>query len=54
MSPKYLVERVLARLAKKKALPLKPERRQALRKRDWSNYGDNVVPMRPRQPEPQL
>ena len=51
MSPKYLVERVLARLAKKKTLP---ERRQSLRKRDWSSYGDNVVPMRRREAEPQL
>ena len=49
MSPKYLVERVLARLAKKKTLP---ERRQGLRKRDWSSYGDNVVPMRRREPVP--
>ena len=49
MSPKYLVERVLARLAKKKALP---EPRRSLRKRDWSSYGDNVVPMRRREPVP--
>jgi two-component system phosphate regulon response regulator PhoB len=54
MSPKYLVERVLARLAKKKTLPVKPERRQSLRRPDWSSYGDNVVPMRRREPEPQL
>src|SRR3569832_2937167 len=43
MSPKYLVERVLARLAKKRTLLVKAERRQSLRKRDWSSYGDNVV-----------
>ena len=54
MSPKYLVERVLARLAKKKAGQIRPERRQGLRRRDWSSYGDNVVPMRRREPEPQL
>jgi DNA-binding response OmpR family regulator len=42
MSPKYLVERVLARLAK----PKLPDRRQGrLRKRDWSSFGDNVVPL---------
>ena len=39
MSPRYLVERVLARLAK----PLMPERRKGLHKRDWSSYGSNVV-----------
>jgi DNA-binding response OmpR family regulator len=54
MSPKYLVERVLARLARKKLLPAGPERRQGLRKRDWSSYGDNVVQLRRREPEPQL
>ena len=53
MSPKYLVERVLARLANKKPA-MKPERMQSLRRRDWSSYGDNVVPMRRREPEPQL
>ncbi len=42
MSPRYLVERVLARLAKKKTL--RPERR-ALRRTDWSRFGDNVVPL---------
>jgi two-component system phosphate regulon response regulator PhoB len=41
MSPRYLVERVLARLAKAKA----PDRRRGLVKRDWSSYGDNVVPL---------
>ena len=51
MSPKYLVERVLARLAKKKAAaPARPERRASLRRKDWSSFGDNVVPMRRRQP----
>lgn len=53
MSPKYLVERVLARLAKKKASsapPPRPEMRLSLRKRDWSSFGDNVVPLR-RQPQ---
>lgn len=52
MSPKYLVERVLARLAKKRVATIKPERRQSPRKRDWSSYGDNVVPLRRREPEP--
>ena len=50
MSPRYLVERVLARLAKKKIL--RPERR-ASRRTDWSRFGDNVVPLF-RQPEPQV
>jgi hypothetical protein len=43
MSPKYLVERVLARLANRKATA--PDRRASLRKRDWSSFGDNVVPL---------
>ena len=54
MSPKYLVERVLARLAKKKAdasSAQRPERRASLRKRDWSSFGDNVVPLMRRQPQ---
>jgi response regulator RpfG family c-di-GMP phosphodiesterase len=51
MSPKYLVERVLARLARKK--PALPERRVSLRDKDWSGFGDNVVPLfRERRPEP--
>ena len=53
MSPKYLVERVLARLAKKRASAAsaqRSERRVSLRKRDWSTFGDNVVPLR-RQPQ---
>jgi two-component system phosphate regulon response regulator PhoB len=37
MSPRYLVERVLARLARTRV----PE----LRKRDWSKFGSNVVPL---------
>jgi DNA-binding NarL/FixJ family response regulator len=41
MSPKYLVERVLARLAGRPCLPL---RRPPL-PRDWSAFGDNVVPL---------
>lgn len=48
MSPKYLVERVLARLKKKVALP---ERRALLRDKDWSGFGDNVVPLFRPQPE---
>jgi len=42
MSPRYLVERVLARVAAKK--PVKVERR-APRRPDWSRFGDNVVPL---------
>jgi len=53
MSPKYLVERVLARLAKKN-MPARPERRAGLGHRDWAGFGDNVVPMRRREPAPQL
>ena len=41
MSPRYLVERVLAGLAKGKL----PERRRGLHKRDWSAFGDNIVPL---------
>jgi DNA-binding response OmpR family regulator len=41
MSPRYLVERVLARLAKARL----PERRRGLHKRDWSKFGDNIVPL---------
>jgi two-component system phosphate regulon response regulator PhoB len=40
MSPRYLVERVLARLAK---TTVPAERRPS--KRDWSAIGDNVVPL---------
>ena len=54
MSPKYLVERVLSRLAKKWATSIastaRPEQRVSLRKRDWASFGDNVVPLR-RQPQ---
>jgi DNA-binding response OmpR family regulator len=51
MSPKYLVERVLARL-KSKAPPVavKPDRRLPHRRKDLARFGDNVVPFRP-QPE---
>ncbi|RYE11222.1 MAG: hypothetical protein EOP22_01725 [Hyphomicrobiales bacterium] len=42
MSPRYLVERVLARIDK----PRRPERRTSgLIKRDWSSFGDNIVPL---------
>lgn len=41
MSPKYLVERVLARLAQGRST--RPERR--MRRVDWSRFGDNVVPL---------
>ncbi|MEO6394470.1 MAG: hypothetical protein ABIO40_00990, partial [Devosia sp.] len=55
MSPKYLVERVLARLAKRspaaKALPTAS--RSAVRPREgWAQFGDNVVPLFARAPEP--
>ena len=49
MSPKYLVERVLARLAKReRKSPPRPERR-GTRVKDWTSFGDNVVPMRRRE-----
>ena len=42
MSPRYLVERVLARLT----IAQRPERRmRGLYKRDWSAFGDNIVPL---------
>jgi two-component system phosphate regulon response regulator PhoB len=41
MSPRYLVERVLARLARRRV----PERRKGLNGRDWSSFGSNVVPL---------
>jgi DNA-binding response OmpR family regulator len=50
MSPRYLVERVLSRLAKRAPKPT--ERRQSLRRRDWASFGDNIV-MFPRTPQPQ-
>ena len=51
MSPRYLVERVLARLAR----PRRPERRlRGLYKRDWSAFGDNVVPLFRPSPEAPL
>ncbi|MBI4922286.1 MAG: hypothetical protein HY834_11085 [Devosia nanyangense] len=51
MSPRYLVERVLARLAQR---PQKraPERRAAVSKQDWTRFGTNVVMFR-REPQPQ-
>ena len=51
MSPKYLVERVLARLAKSRTM--KPDVRRAKRG-DWTSFGDNVVPLFRPEPEPQL
>lgn len=42
MSPRYLVERVLARLAAGR--PSSP-RRRGLHRRDWSSFGDNIVPL---------
>jgi two-component system phosphate regulon response regulator PhoB len=49
MSPRYLVERVLARLARRPG-PVETLRRRGLHKRDWSKFGDNVVPLFPDQP----
>jgi DNA-binding response OmpR family regulator len=49
MSPKYLVERVLARLAKKSAAAVRA--RTSIRRKDWSSFGDNVVPLFKRRPE---
>jgi two-component system, OmpR family, phosphate regulon response regulator PhoB len=46
MSPRYLLERVLARLAKPVPSPVKaPEtpKERLSRRRDWSGFGDNVV-----------
>lgn len=39
MSPRYLVERVLARLV------WSPPARRRPSRRDWSTFGDNVVPL---------
>jgi DNA-binding response OmpR family regulator len=44
MSPRYLVERVLARLARQP-----PSMSQ--RRRDWSAFGDNIVPLFQQTPE---
>ena len=41
MSPRYLVERVLARLAKARA----PAPHRGFHKRDWSAFGNNIVSM---------
>jgi response regulator RpfG family c-di-GMP phosphodiesterase len=51
MSPRYLVERVLARLAQRPETRV-PERRLVARKQDWTRFGDNVVMFR-REPQPQ-
>jgi two-component system, OmpR family, phosphate regulon response regulator PhoB len=50
MSPRYLVERVLARLAAKPKLEIV---RRGFHKRDWSKFGDNVVPLFRHAPQPQ-
>jgi two-component system phosphate regulon response regulator PhoB len=47
MSPRYLVERVLARLARSAASAV---RRRGLHDRDWSRFGDNIIPLFPQQP----
>jgi PleD family two-component response regulator len=53
MSPKYLVERVLARLSKRAERRLLERRneRATLRRMDWSGRGDNVVSLFGHQPE---
>jgi len=51
MSPRYLVERVVARLAKSTAALAVV--RRGLHKRDWSKFGDNVVPLFRPTPQPQ-
>jgi two-component system, OmpR family, phosphate regulon response regulator PhoB len=50
MSPKYLVERVMARLSKVKVV--RADRRRS-RRSEWAGFGDNVVPMVRREPQPQ-
>jgi DNA-binding response OmpR family regulator len=48
MSPRYLLERVLARLAKPLPAPAKPTetpKARLTRKREWTAFGDNVVPL---------
>ena len=40
MSPRYLVERVLARLA-----TVRRELPRGLSRRDWSAFGSNIVPL---------
>jgi two-component system phosphate regulon response regulator PhoB len=49
MSPKYLLERVLARLSKR--MIQQPIRRADVRRMDWSGRGDNVVSLFRRAPE---
>lgn len=53
MSPRYLVERVMARLLRVPARPVTPSRRRSTMP-DWSRFGDNVVPLfgRDAQPDP--
>jgi hypothetical protein len=49
MSPRYLVERVVARLAG----PAAPTAvRRGFHKRDWSKFGDNIVPLFRPTPQP--
>src|SRR5882724_5465128 len=50
MSPRYLLERVMARLAK--AAPPPPPARLP-RRNDWTSFGNNVVPMIRRAPQPE-
>jgi response regulator RpfG family c-di-GMP phosphodiesterase len=55
MSPKYLVERVLARLARRmpSVKPLRPVARTSPPAEGWARFGDNVVPLFGRSPEVQ-
>ncbi|MEP7240308.1 MAG: hypothetical protein ABI697_05435 [Devosia sp.] len=54
MSPKYLVERVLARLARREPRPVVRPERRSIRMRDWSAFGTNVIQLRPREAQPLL
>jgi hypothetical protein len=58
MSPKYLLERTLSRLAKTAArtqVYRGPERRAGLRTAaHWARFGDNVIPLFDHRPQPQV
>jgi two-component system phosphate regulon response regulator PhoB len=51
MSPRYLLERVMARLAK--IAPQQPAAPRTPRRPDWASFGSNVVPMVRRAPQPE-
>lgn len=48
MSPGYLLERVSARLLRRRRFAA-ADRPAGLPMRDWSRYGDNIVPLFPRE-----